>query len=74
MCIFADEICQAKTWKLYKYQNINPQKIKFMKKRLYKKPAMQVVLLRQQPQLLAGSGLGDPSDYPGGGDPLNPAP
>lgn len=63
--------------KLGNYTNtriLTLKKIKFMKKRLYKKPAMQVVLLRQQPQLLAGSGLGDPSDYPGGGDPLNPAP
>lgn len=42
------------------------------KRRNYEKPAMQVFELRQQPQLLAGSGFGDPSDYPGGGDPLNP--
>ena len=39
-------------------------------KKPYEKPAMQVFELKQQPQLLAGSGLGDPSDYPGGGNPL----
>ena len=31
---------------------------------------MQVVELKQQPQLLAGSGLNDPTDYPDGGDPF----
>lgn len=41
-------------------------------KRFYQKPSMKVVLLRQQSQLLAGSGLGDPNDYPGGGNPLYP--
>ena len=41
-----------------------------MKKKLYEKPAMQVVLLKQQPQLLAGSGLGDPDDYDNGGNPF----
>jgi len=40
------------------------------KKRLYEKPSMKVVLLKQQPQLLAGSGLNDPSDYPDGGNPF----
>ena len=40
------------------------------KKKIYEKPSMQVFELKQQPQLLAGSGLGDPSDYPDGGDPL----
>ena len=41
------------------------------KKRLYEKPAMQVFELKQQPQLLQSSGgLGNPSDYPYGGDPL----
>ncbi len=40
------------------------------KKQFYEKPSMQVFELKQQPQLLAGSGLNDPSDYPGGGDPL----
>ena len=41
-----------------------------MKKKEYERPTMQVVQLKQQTQLLAGSGLGDPSDYPDGGDPL----
>jgi len=40
------------------------------KKRLYEKPSMKVVLLKRQPQLLAGSGLNDPSDYPNGGNPF----
>ena len=40
------------------------------KKKIYEKPSMKVFELKQQPQLLAGSGLGDPSDYPEGGDPL----
>jgi len=31
---------------------------------------MKVVLLKRQPQLLAGSGLNDPSDYPDGGNPF----
>ena len=41
-------------------------------KRSYKKPTMDVVLLKVRPQLLAGSGdgLATPNDYPGGGDPL----
>ena len=39
-------------------------------KKLYEKPAMQVFELKQQPSLLAGSGIGDPSDYPGGTDPF----
>ncbi len=41
-----------------------------MKKKEYEKPSVQVVLLKQRPQLLAGSGLNDPSDYPDGGDPF----
>ena len=42
-----------------------------MKKKLYEKPTMQVVMLQQQSQLLAGSGgLNDPSNYPGDGDPF----
>ena len=45
-----------------------------MKKKEYLKPTIDIVKLKQQPQLLAGSGLGDPSDYPGGGDPFNPVP
>ena len=40
------------------------------KKREYEKPSMKVFELKQQPQLLAGSGLGNPDDYPEGGDPL----
>ena len=40
-------------------------------KKKYKKPAMQVFELRQQPQLLAGSGLNDPTDYPKQPDPFN---
>ena len=40
------------------------------KKLKYEKPSMKVVLLRQQPQLLTGSGLGDPTDYVPGTDPL----
>jgi len=42
-----------------------------MKKKDYEKPVMQVFELKQQPQLLAGSGLGNPNDYPGSGDPYN---
>ena len=41
-------------------------------KRIYQKPAVQVFELKKKSLLLVGSGLGDPSDYPGGGDPLNP--
>ena len=41
-----------------------------MTKKLYEKPSMKVVLLRQRAQLLVGSGLNDPSDYPGGTDPF----
>jgi len=45
-----------------------------IKKRLYEKPSMKVVLLKRQPQLLAGSGNGvDPlSPFAPGNDPLNP--
>ena len=40
-------------------------------RRKYEKPSMKVVLLRQQPQLLAGSV--DPlSPFAPGNDPLNP--
>ena len=41
-------------------------------KRMYEKPAMQVFELKQQPQLLAGSGGGvDPlSPFTPGGSPL----
>ena len=40
------------------------------KKREYEKPSMQVFMLKQQPQLLVGSGLGNPDDYPNGGNPF----
>ena len=42
-------------------------------KRIYEKPVMQVFELRQQPQLLAGSGLDDPTDYTPGTDPFGGA-
>ena len=42
------------------------------KKQFYEKPSMKVFPLRRKPQLLVGS-LGDPSDYPNGGDPFNPS-
>ncbi len=41
------------------------------KKREYEKPSMQVFELKQQPQLLAGSGLDDPTDYTPGTDPFS---
>ena len=41
-----------------------------MKKKLYEKPTTKVVILQHQPQLLTGSGLNEPSNYPGGGDPF----
>ena len=44
------------------------------KKKIYEKPSMQVFELKQQPTLLAGSGLNDPTDYPDGGDPFNSVP
>ena len=43
------------------------------KRRNYEKPAMQVFELKQRPQLLAGSGLDDPTDYLPGSDPLTGA-
>ena len=45
-----------------------------MKKKMYEKPSSKVYELKQQPQLLAGSGLGNPDDYNNGGDPFNPVP
>ena len=39
-------------------------------KKKYKKPSMQVFELKLQPQLLAGSPLNKPDDYPDGGDPF----
>ncbi len=41
-----------------------------MKKKEYLKPTIDIVKLKQQQQLLAGS-LSDPLDYDNGGDPLN---
>ena len=41
-------------------------------KRKFEKPEIRVIELKQPPQLLVGSGLGNPSDYPGGQpDPFN---
>ena len=41
-----------------------------MKRKKYDVPTMQVVEVKQQMQLLAGSGLGNPEDYPNGGNPF----
>ena len=41
-----------------------------MKKKDYQTPTILVVKLQRQAQLLAGSPLTNPSDYPGGGDPF----
>lgn len=42
-----------------------------MKKKLYEKPTMNVVVLKQQPQLLAGSNEIDPlSPFAPGNNPL----
>ncbi len=45
-----------------------------MRKKKYERPTMQVVELKQQLALLAGSGGMDPNDpyTPESGDPLNP--
>ena len=40
-------------------------------KKKYEKPTTKVYELKQQPQLLAGSGLGNPDDYDNGDDPFN---
>lgn len=40
-------------------------------KKKFEKPEIRVIELQQQPQLLVGSGLNDPTDYPGSGDPFN---
>ena len=40
-------------------------------KRKYEKPSQRVIVLQHQAHLLAGSGLNNPSDYPGGGDPFS---
>ena len=42
-----------------------------MKRKEYEKPKMQVVKLQQQHQILAGSPLNNPDDYPNGDDPFN---
>lgn len=42
-----------------------------LQKREYMKPSVKVFELRKSPQLLVGSGLNDPTDYPNGGDPLS---
>jgi hypothetical protein len=39
-------------------------------KKIYEKPSTKVYELKHRQQLLVGSGLGDPNDYPDGGDPL----
>ena len=39
-------------------------------KKKYESPTMDVVELKLQPQLLAGSPLNKPDDYPDGGDPF----
>ncbi len=40
-------------------------------KKKFEKPEIRVIELQQQPQLLVGSGLNDPTDYPGDGDPFS---
>jgi len=40
------------------------------KKQFYEKPSMQVFEFKEQPQLLAGSELNDPTDYTPGTDPF----
>lgn len=50
---------------------INPKNQFFsMKKKDYQTPTILVVKLQQQTQLLAGSPLTNPSDYPDGGNPF----
>ena len=39
-------------------------------KKKYEKPSSKVYELKQKPVLLVGSGLGNPNNYPGDGDPL----
>ena len=41
-----------------------------IEKKKYAKPAMQVYVLKKQPQILVGSGLGNPDDYDHGDDPF----
>ena len=45
-----------------------------MKRKEYEVPTMQVVEVKQQAQLLAGSGLGNPEDYLQEDDPFSSAP
>ena len=46
-----------------------------MRKKEYERPTIDIVKLKQQLALLAGSGGMDPNDpYTPGGDPLTPAP
>ena len=46
-----------------------------MRKKEYLKPTIDIVKLKQQQQLLAGSGGMNPNDpYTPGSDPLSPAP
>ncbi len=40
-------------------------------KKKYEKPSQRVIELQQRTMLLAGSPLGNPDDYPNGGDPFN---
>jgi hypothetical protein len=42
-----------------------------MKRKDYKKPTMEIVLLKSGQPLLAGSDLKDPDDYTNGGDPFS---
>ena len=39
-------------------------------KRKYEEPSSRVIELQQRTMLLAGSGLGNPDNYPNGGDPF----
>ena len=40
-------------------------------KKKYERPSMEVFELKQQQQLLTGSGLNDPTDYIPGGNPFS---
>ena len=40
-------------------------------KRKYEKPSSRVIELQHRTMLLAGSGLNDPTDYPGGDNPFS---
>ena len=43
-----------------------------MKRKIYEKPTMQIVQLKQTGMLMTSGDLPGMPDYPGGGDPLNP--